>query len=130
MKKMIFALTCLLLAIPCHAKIITVNWDGSGDYLTIQEAINDSNDGDIVEVRQGIYYENIRMRDGITLQGSGPNVTTINGGGNGHVVVFNLASGTICGFTITNSGTWPGYLGAIFSSQCTVRIEDNIVMNK
>ena len=34
------------------------------------------------------------MKNGVTLQGSGADLTTIDGSGNGHVVVFNLASGT------------------------------------
>jgi hypothetical protein len=55
MLKLIFVFTCLLLAVPCQAKIIIVNWDGSGDYLTIQEAINDSNNGDTVIVANGMY---------------------------------------------------------------------------
>lgn len=55
MKNPLFLWICLLLAVPCRARIITVNWDGSGDYLTIQGAINDSNDGDTIIVADGIY---------------------------------------------------------------------------
>ena len=39
----------------CFAEVITVNWDGSGDYTTIQAAIDDANDGDMVVVADGIY---------------------------------------------------------------------------
>jgi hypothetical protein len=46
---------CLLLTIPCQARTITVNWDGSGDYLTIQAAINETNDGDTIIVSDGTY---------------------------------------------------------------------------
>ena len=100
--------------------------DVPGQYSTIQAAIDDANGGDIVIVQPGTYYENITMKDGVTVQGSGADVTTIDGGGNDHVVVFNLASGTISGFTITNSGN---HRGGIFTSQCTVRIENNVVVN-
>jgi len=100
-----------------------------GEYSTIQAAIDDCNDGDTVVVAAGTYYENIRMKDGVTVKGAGANVTTIDGGANGHVVVFNLASGTISGFTITNSGNDPGYSAGIFTSQCTVVVKDNIIVN-
>jgi parallel beta-helix repeat protein len=99
------------------------------EYATIQAAINACNNGDTVLVAAGTYYENISMKNGVTVTGAGAAVTTIDGGGNGHVVVFNLASGTISGFTITNSGHSPLYVGGIFTSQCNVRIENNIIVN-
>ena len=55
MKKLIFALTCLFLAIPCRARIITVDDNGSADFDNIQAAINDSNDSDTIIVADGIY---------------------------------------------------------------------------
>ena len=55
MKKLIFALTCLFIAIPCQARIITVDDDGSSDFNTIQAAVDDASDGDVVEVQPGRY---------------------------------------------------------------------------
>lgn len=113
----------------CSATVITVDDDGPADFNNIQAAITACNNGDVVVVAPGTYYENIHMKNGVTVRGAGADVTTINGGGNGHVVVFNLASGTISGFTITNSGHSPLYVGGIFTSQCNVIIENNIVVN-
>lgn len=129
MNKLIFALSCLLLAVAAQARIITVDDDGPADFNNIQAAINDANSGDTVLVSAGTYYENIRMKNGVTVKGAGADTTTIDGGGNGHVVVFNLASGTISGFTITNSGHSPLYVGGVFTSQCNVTIENNIIAN-
>jgi len=129
MKKALSLLACLFLAIPCQAQIIIVDDDGPADFNNIQAAIDSANDGDTIIVQPGTYYENVRMKNGVTVQGSGAEVTTINGGENGHVVVFNLASGTISGFTITNSGQTPPYSAGVFTSQCSVTISDNIIVN-
>jgi len=55
MKKLILPFICLFLAIPCQAKIITVDDDGPADFNNIQAAINDSNDGDTILVADGRY---------------------------------------------------------------------------
>ena len=55
MRGMTYLFLFLLLVIPCSGATITVNWDGSGDYTTIQAAINDANDFDTVIVADGTY---------------------------------------------------------------------------
>ena len=46
-----------------------VNQDGTGDYITIQQAINHSVSGDIIIVHPGIYNENLLIsKKSITLQ--------------------------------------------------------------
>ncbi|MDK1030180.1 MAG: hypothetical protein QGD96_12760 [Anaerolineae bacterium] len=54
-KILTFILLSLLLAIPCIADIIVVEEDGSGDYPTIQAAIDAASTGDIIEVQPGTY---------------------------------------------------------------------------
>ncbi len=85
-----------------------------------------------VRVATGTYYENISIiqKDNIHVLGSGVDVTVIDGNENGHVVLFNYASGSICEFTITNSGNNPGYSAGIFTSHSNVEvISNNIVSN-
>lgn len=55
MKGMTCLFLLLLLAIPCTAATITVNWDGSGDYTTIQAGINASSTGDVIIIMPGTY---------------------------------------------------------------------------
>ncbi|MHC4158723.1 MAG: right-handed parallel beta-helix repeat-containing protein, partial [Planctomycetota bacterium] len=55
MKKLIFAITCLLWVVPCSAEIIVVEPDGSGDQPTIQAAINAAYEGDEVVLAIGTY---------------------------------------------------------------------------
>ena len=51
--------TIVIFAGVCAGGTITVNWDGTGDYMTIQEGIYAAVDGDTVIVEKGIYSENI-----------------------------------------------------------------------
>ena len=129
MRKLTILGLCFVLAGICEAEIITVDDDAPADFNNIQAAINDSNSGDTIFVAAGIYHENIRViyKDDITVQGSGFDVTIIDGGENGHVVVFNVASGKISGFTITNSGEDPRYSAGVFTSQSSVIISENII---
>ncbi len=50
-----FILVSLLLVIPCIADVIVVEDDGSGDYPTIQAAIDGASTWDIIEVQPGTY---------------------------------------------------------------------------
>jgi parallel beta-helix repeat protein len=99
-----------------------VDANGFADFTTIQGAISDAGtvNGDEIEVAPGTYYEAIDFSGkGVRLYSSGgPDVTTINGTGNYHVVkcVNGEGAGTILeGFTITggnaNGGPWPDYHG-------------------
>ena len=45
----------LIGALPLGCNVITVNADGTGDYPTIQEAIDASLDGFIIELADGVY---------------------------------------------------------------------------
>jgi len=107
-----------------------------GDYATIQEAIDAANPGDTVVVDPETYLENITIsKDGITLQGSGADVTTIDGGDIGSVIKMSGVSDvTISGFTITNGlGDGQDYQGndnggGIAVSGCSnIVIRDNII---
>ena len=96
----------------CFGDVITVNWDGSGDYTTIQAAIDVAVSGvDTIIVEDGTYIENISFGGkNITLTSTAPDdwavveATVIDGGGNGCVVTFGGSESAECvltGFTIT-----------------------------
>ena len=76
MKKTI-VLLFLLLAVPCGADVIMVYPDGSGDYPTIQAAIDAAFADDTIIVVEGTYSENISASSEITINFTG--TTTING---------------------------------------------------
>ena len=82
MKKFVPVFIWLLFALPCQARIITVDDDGPADFNTIQAAINDSNDGDIVEVQPGTYtgagnYDIEYNGKAITIRSTDPNAPNI-----------------------------------------------------
>ncbi|MCX5637136.1 MAG: PQQ-binding-like beta-propeller repeat protein, partial [Planctomycetota bacterium] len=54
-KPIVVSIICLLLAVPCAGRIIIVDDDGWADFTTIQAAIDDSNDGDIIVLFPGTY---------------------------------------------------------------------------
>lgn len=95
-----------------HADTLTVKQDSTGDYLLIQEAINNSQNNDIVLVYPGTYYENVDFYGkSITLASlvlttgdiSYKYSTIIDGNQFGSCVrLVSGESATINGFTLQN----------------------------
>lgn len=130
---------CALFVVPASltGRTITVDDDGPADFVTIQAAIEDSNDGDTVVVRPGRYYENIdfsRWSGGkdVTLTSVDPNdpnivaTTIVDGQSTGRHSVLELiwrqsSSCLIAGLTLTNGDTWSSG-GGVYggSSQATI----------
>ncbi len=86
--------------------------DGTGDAPTVQAGIDSSEDGDVVLVGPGTYYENINLRGkAIHLLGEkGPEVTVLDGSREDSTVVMcDSGEGqntVIEGFTITGGRGW------------------------
>jgi len=112
MKTLIFILTCLLLTIPCNAETIIVDPNGSADFNNVQDAIFHAWDGDVVEVRQGVYQENILFTGApITVTSTDPNdpnvvAATVITCVSGKAVTFDFGEGNdtvLVGFTIVSA---------------------------
>ncbi|MCD6326530.1 hypothetical protein J7M28_03105 [bacterium] len=111
-----------------------VNWDETGDFVAIQDALDVAVDGDIITVHTGTYCENIHF-DGknVTLRSLDPEdeqvvaSTIIDGGELGSVVKFVGPGDDTCvisGFTITNGKA--GHGGGLIDCygtimNCTIR---------
>jgi len=71
------------------------------DYAIIQAAINAANEGDIIFVSSGTYYENVVVNKTVALVGENNNTTIISGGGK-TVVSLKANNTKIKGFTVQN----------------------------
>jgi parallel beta-helix repeat protein len=69
--------------------MIIVSQNGTGDYRSIQAAIDNASKGDSIIVKPGEYYENITINKSINLIGSGVENTYIIGYQTGAVLTIN-----------------------------------------
>ena len=72
-----------------------------GQIVDLQELVDEAAPGDIVRVPAGTYRVNLILRKGVILEGAGADLSILDGGGTGPVVVGEDGS-VIKGFTITN----------------------------
>jgi len=110
--------------------ILYVGGTGEGNYTKIQEAIDNSSDGNIIFVfdESSPYFENLLVNKAITLIGEDRETTIIDGGQNGNVVYVTVDGVTISGFTITNGKDSYLFAGVDICANYTT-ISNNIVKN-
>ena len=72
------------------------------DYPTIQEAINNADEGDAIFVRSGIYYENLSVNKSVSLVGENKYGTIVDGNFTGTVVRITADNVSVTNFTIRN----------------------------
>jgi parallel beta-helix repeat protein len=108
------------------------NLNTSIDYPTIQSAIdaNETEDGHVILIDAGIYYEHVHVSKNLTLIGENKDNTIIDGDGTGKVVQLSTRA-NVTGFTIRNGdyGVWvrpgfgytPTYVGFV--------LNDNYIVN-
>lgn len=85
-------------------KTLYVGGSGAENCYSIQSAIDNANEGDVVFVYSGIYYENIKIKKSIHLIGKNKNNTIIDGKGSGDVITVYADNVEINGFTIRSAG--------------------------
>ena len=88
-----------------HAARITVG-PADEDFSQIQKAIDNSTDGDIIEVHSGTYVERLRIRKPLTLLGldTGDGLPVVNASGSSSAVILTADGSTVEGFNLTRSG--------------------------
>lgn len=74
------------------------------NYTTIQEAINNANEGDTVFVKSGTYYEDVVVNKTISLIGEDSATTILDGKGNSLLILGIVMSNVIVGnLTVKNT---------------------------
>jgi parallel beta-helix repeat protein len=108
-------------------------------YNTINEAINHASPGDIIQVKSGIYNENLPINKSLTLQGQNRQNTVIIGEGGAErganpVIALGANDIKISGFTIASQNYSITNLHAtgilVQADRCTIsynRIENNYI---
>ncbi len=95
-----------------------LNGDGTqgNPYATIAKGISEASYGSIVMVSAGTYDENIQLKSGVDIQGSGYVNTLIQGLGTTHVVDgVGVVNASISGFSITGSSSTSG---GVYCADC------------
>jgi len=114
MKRNVFLLLAMCIVGLLSATTIIVDIEGTGDYLSIQEGVDASVNGDTVLVYPGRYFENVDYNNHTITLGS-LNLTTgerhyiretiIDGNLEDSCIIVKRAEGNgtlLCGFTLTN----------------------------
>jgi len=91
-----------------NAQPLTRGWlyvGGSGpeNFTTIQNAIDNSSDSDIIFVYSGVYQENLLIEKSLTINGEEKNLTVIDGCKHNYVIKIYANDTRISNFTIQNS---------------------------
>ena len=75
------------------------------DFPTIQEAINNSVEGDTIFVTTGVYYEHVVVNRSVSIVGEDVDTTILDGNNTGHVMNVVSDNVTISGFTVQRAGS-------------------------
>ncbi len=129
---------------PVRGTTLYVGGTGTGNYSTIQSAIDAASSGDTVFVYNGTYYENVIVDKSIDLIGENNENTIIDGGGShcvqvssNHVTIssFKLIDGHFCieiyeqnNNVIINNKMQNSYVGIGLSYSCFNKIIGNTVV--
>jgi pectin methylesterase-like acyl-CoA thioesterase len=86
-------IVALIVGLSLVGEVVAATISVPKDYATIQKAIDAASKGDKVQVSRGTYYENVTLKEGVTLEGGwnedfshrdiAAHVTTIDGGKKG-----------------------------------------------
>ena len=108
------------------ADIVTVDDSGGANYTSIQDAVNNANNGDTILVYSGLYNENVYVDKELTIKSNSNNPSdTIVQATNSSDHVFNVTINnvTINGFNVT------GATGHLKAGIYLYRVHGNIIRN-
>ena len=98
-----------------------VNIDGSGDFVSIQDAIDASKDNDSIYIFEGVYVENLLINKSVNLIGADPDKTIIDGNFTGNVIHVVADNVIISNVTFQYSGSQ----GKLYDFNAGVFVDSN-----
>ncbi len=118
MKPKMFLFFLAFLSTAANAATITVGPDGY-DHSSILSAIDAASPGDLIEVSEGRYYENVELNKTLTLRGmdAGEGGPVLDAGGKGPAITISADGVAIEGLVVTNSS----------DSGILVNSDDNVI---
>ncbi len=113
------------------AGTITVDDSGGADYTSIQDAVDNANDTDIVIVHSGIYSENILINKPLTLKPADNDSNVIIKATNSSNYIFQIRSSntSITGFNLTGEIGSKLRSGIYLDNVKHCQISDNSISN-
>lgn len=126
MQKMLLSFLVLLLT-TAQAVTITVGPEGC-DHKSVQVAIDAASPGDLIEVMEGTYYENVDLNKPLTLRGTdgGESRAVLDAGGNGTGITISADGTTVAGLMVINSS----YSGILVHSDENIIIGVSAIDNE
>jgi parallel beta-helix repeat protein len=107
-------------------KTIYVNYDGTADYIKIQEAIDNASFGDTIFVYEGVYNETIFVDKTLKIVGENKSVTFIDGMYNEKIIQILADNVVFTDFTLKNSNGFKGN-AAVYIKYDNVTISNCII---
>lgn len=86
----------------CSGKILYVGGTGPGNYSSIQEAIDDAEDGDMIFIYSGVYNESVVVNKKVCLVGEDKNTTIIQAR-DGYAFLIEVSEVSVSRMTVRDS---------------------------
>jgi len=118
-----------LLTTNYNGNTLYVGGNGPGNYTTIQDAIDDSNNGDTIYVYSGTYSENIELDKRLNLIGEDKTTTIIDGSQQGCTINLSSENTLIDSFTIIGGGFDTDDFVNFFRAGIRITGSNNIITN-
>lgn len=110
-----------LCIINATGKTINVDKDGSADYDSIQEAVNEAELGDIIYVHNGVYLRSLLISKSLTIQGENKFKTILDGKSGPASIRIEAENVVFKNFNITNyDNGWNDGAVEVFSDSATI----------
>lgn len=97
---------------------------GPNNYSKIQDAVDNTSNGDTIFVYQGTYSEHVLITKNITVIGESRDHTIIDGGGTGNVVKIQANGAKLTQFSLQHGG-----IGVYIVHSSDVKVIHNTILN-